>query len=329
MAAIDWAQVVDFSAVGLFGLLVGAGELIARYRDAPERALRTPPAFLYVSVNVAAALAALAVIRVFEWKLGGGSAGQVRLVQVFTAGFASMALFRSSLFNVRIGDADVPVGPSSFLKVVLEAADRGVDRERAKARVQEVMGAMAGVSFQRSYAGLPVLCFELMQNVSEQDQRAVAEEVNKLVAAPMDDSLKVAVLGLKLMNVVGASVLLKAVESLAPQIRAAARVELPPEFKLQVGERERLTARVLDAKGGPITATIAWESSDPGVASVDAHGQVRALAAGKTALSATVDGVTGETDLEVVAPIPLPTGVPLTGAPGTSAPPPAAPVANP
>ena len=52
MAAIDWVQLVDYVAVALFGALVGTGELVARYRDAPERAVRSVPAFLYVGVNL-------------------------------------------------------------------------------------------------------------------------------------------------------------------------------------------------------------------------------------------------------------------------------------
>jgi len=309
MSAIDWPQVIDYIAVALFGLLVGAGELVARYRDAPDRALRTPPALLYAGINLVAAVAALAVIRVFDWNFG--SAGdQARLVQVLVAGFASMALFRSSLFNVRIGDADVPVGPASFLKVILEAADRGVDRERAEERVPEVMQAMTGVSFQKAYAGLPVLCFELMQNVPDQDQRMVAEEVKTLAADPMDDSLKVVVLGLKLMNVVGSSVLLKAVESLAPRIRAPARIDVPATLKLQVGDAAKLPTRVLDAKGGEITTTVTWLSSNPLIVTVDATGMVGAAAIGRTSVTASAEGLTGQTLVEVVAPISLSTAVP-------------------
>jgi hypothetical protein len=318
MAAVDLPQLIDYIAVALFGLLVGAGELVARYKDAPERALRTLPALLYAGINLAAAVAALAVIRVFGWTLGGGDPGQVRLVQVLVAGFASMALFRSSLFNVRIGDADVPVGPASFLKVILEAADRGVDRERAEARVPEVMEAMAGVSFQKAYAGLPVLCFELMQNVPEQDQRVVAEEVKKLAADPMDDSLKVVVLGLKLMNVVGSSVLLKAVESLAPKIRVAVRIEVPLAMKLQVGEVAKLPARVLDAKGGEVSTVITWQSSNPLIATVDATGMVGAVSTGKVSITASAEGLVGHTVAEVMAPVAIGSPPPVVGS-GTAA----------
>ena len=212
-----------------------------------------------------------------------------------------MALFRSSLFNVRIGDADVPVGPSSFLKVLLDAADRGVDRGRAKSRVTEVMNAMTGVSFQKAQAGLPVFCFELMQNVPEQDQRVVADELNKLSAAAMDDEIKAVVLGLKLMNVVGADVLLKAVESLAPKIRAAAKSEMDPVLSMNLGTTSHLTARVLDKKGGDVATPVEWNTADRSIASVDQSGVVFAGGPGTTTISASAEGISARAVVEVTS----------------------------
>jgi hypothetical protein len=45
---------LDWAAVAALGAIVGASELVSRYRDAPEAALRTWPAVCYVAINAAA-----------------------------------------------------------------------------------------------------------------------------------------------------------------------------------------------------------------------------------------------------------------------------------
>lgn len=142
----------DYAIVAALGALVGSGELVSRYRDAPAGALRTGPAFLYVAINIAASVMALFVIRVFNWHFGviSGDA-PVRWTQVGIAGTGAMALFRSSLFTVHVGDRDIAVGPVSFLQVFRDAADRAVDRLRAKERGEWVAKLMEGVEHAKAF----------------------------------------------------------------------------------------------------------------------------------------------------------------------------------
>jgi hypothetical protein len=56
---------LDFILVAALGAVVGAAELVSRYRDAPSGALRSAAAAFYIFLNVAASLAALALIRAF------------------------------------------------------------------------------------------------------------------------------------------------------------------------------------------------------------------------------------------------------------------------
>ena len=56
--------------VVLFAALVGCGELVVRYRDAPLDVLRRPPGWFYVAVNAVAALLALITIDAFDWTFG-------------------------------------------------------------------------------------------------------------------------------------------------------------------------------------------------------------------------------------------------------------------
>src|SRR5215207_9784397 len=174
-----WYYVV----VGLLGAAVACGELVSRYRDAPVRALWTWSAALYVLLNVAASLAALAIIRAFGFKFGieGVAAdSDVRWTQTLIAGFGSLAFFRSSLFVVRVGDQDVGIGPSTFLQNALGAADRGVDRRRANDRSSVVGEAMAGVSFEKAHQSLPAFALGLMQNVDSDIQAQLGRQVEAL-----------------------------------------------------------------------------------------------------------------------------------------------------
>jgi hypothetical protein len=217
VGASTGASVADYALVVLLGSLVGIAELVARYRDAPTQALETVPAFVYVAVNGVASGAALALVRIFDWDFGQGGDAK-RYIQILVAGFGAIALFRSSLFIVRAGDQDVGVGPSSFLQVMLGAADRAVDRIRARERATSVSDVMTNVSFAKAHIALPTFCLALMQNVSADDQADLGRDIEALRGSAADDRAKVLALGLALMNVVGPTVLKSAVESLGDVI---------------------------------------------------------------------------------------------------------------
>ena len=204
---------------------MGTSELVARYRDAPTRALRTVPALTYIVLNAAAGVAALVLIRSFDWTFGTNispGSSQARWTQILIAGFGAMVLFRSSLFVIRVGDQDVAIGPSSFLQIVLGAADRAVDRLRGQNRALTVARVMKDVSFNKANVALPTFCLALMQNLSDEDQKAFARQLAALTTAPMNDYFKSLSLGLAIMNIMGEDVLVSAVNSLAAQIKETA-----------------------------------------------------------------------------------------------------------
>jgi len=210
---------IDYVAVALLGALVGAAELTSRYRDAPQNALHTIPGAVYVVLNLAASTLALALIRGFGWTFGA-TGDSLRWTQVLVAGAGAMALFRTSLFTVRAGDRDIAVGPGSFLQIFREAADRAVDRLRARARGLLVRKLMAGIDYKKAYEGLIPYCLALMQNVPDEEQQKMLQAVKLLNNEPIVDSVKVRILGLHLMNVVGPNVLEAAVEALRDEMQA-------------------------------------------------------------------------------------------------------------
>jgi hypothetical protein len=216
----------DWIAVAALGIFVGIGELVARYTDAPFRALLTTSAVFYVVINAAAAVGALFLIRAFEWEFGIGSQqGQpssdvaIRITQVMVAGLGAMALFRSSLFITRVGDEDVGVGPSIFLSNMLKACDTGVDRARSAVRANRAKEAMEGVSYTKAKEALVEVCARLRLTLSadeRDDLRQKAQTIDNLV---MSDHAKALSLGLLIMTKVGPKPLMRAIQALGSEIK--------------------------------------------------------------------------------------------------------------
>jgi hypothetical protein len=203
---------LDWAAVALLGGVVGASELISRYKDDPGAAIKSWPAIFYIAINGAASVAALLLIP-------NGWLGLSRWMRILVAGVSAMAFFRTSLFRVRAGDRDVDVGPSGFLQIFLIAADRAVDRKRAAARSDAVARVMKGIDFDKAVKALPPYCVALMQNVSPEDQQVLSRVLEALEKKDGEPSVKSLLLGIELINVVGEDVLTTAVNSLGDKIR--------------------------------------------------------------------------------------------------------------
>lgn len=208
---------LDFAAAVLLGILAALTELVSRYRDAPSRALLNWPAALYVSLNGAAAAAVLALIHAQPGTFGVSA----RWTEVLSAGIGAMGLFRTSLFTVRAGDKDIAIGPATFLQALRDAADRAVDRLRAKARLLLMEDLMTGIDYQKASTGLSVLCLTMMQNVPDDEQQKLLKAAKVLDADPMGAAMKARILGLYLMGVVGPDVLTAAVGALRKELMAA------------------------------------------------------------------------------------------------------------
>ncbi len=132
-------------------------ELAARYRDKPQAPFATIPGWIYVLTNAVAAIAALWLMREVagpDWL--GTTDFPEPVAQVFVAGFGAMAFFRSAFFTVQIDGNNVAIGPAAILQVILDAADRACDRQRALPRSTAVRLIMKGVSFSRAKEALPL-----------------------------------------------------------------------------------------------------------------------------------------------------------------------------
>lgn len=211
---------------------VGLAELVTRYRDEPSSLRGSLSFWVYILLNAGASALAYELIKVFGWNFGLAAGSARTATQVLVAGFAAMALFRSSLFNLKVGDEDVSIGPSALLTSLLSVVDRAVDRRRAAQRSRSISKVMNGVSFAKAKMSLSAYCIQLMQNLSLEDQQKLRTAVDALSLTDMDDDLKSLNLGLLLMNTVGPTVLEAAVRDLDARIKETRPTAVQDELRL-------------------------------------------------------------------------------------------------
>ncbi|MCD5316948.1 hypothetical protein [Kineosporia babensis] len=227
----------SFYLTGLLGYLTSLAELVSRYRDAPVVASVSLPGIAYLLVNIGAALAALHIVQRFGWDLGAGPDHE-QFAQIFLAGFGATAVFRSSLLNITAGDHTVSVGPYAVLHVILTAADRAVDRERALARMRHVRRAMHGISFQHNADTMFTYTVATLQNPPPDEVARVSSKISSLrdaQNADIPDTAKSHILGFSLMALVGSKVLTQA----AHHVRELRSVNSDPPGEATGGPEHR------------------------------------------------------------------------------------------
>jgi len=277
--------------VALFGAMIGASEIISRYRDAPAIALGAPPSIVYLCINIAASVGALALIEIFNWFAGPDNL-QTTTQRVLVAGFGAMAVFRSSLFMLRVGNQDVHIGPVTFLESFLGAVDRGIDRVRGESRANKAKELMSGINFDKAVVVLVPFCLDLMQNLSADDGSRLVADIGKIKDSDSDPAMKSIRLGLKLMNAFGEGVVRAALKAAGPEVCDTVRIEITPAspIPLAANATQQLHANAYDPAGGAIAGkSFVWNSSDAAVATVDPSGMVTAKAAGRATITATTD----------------------------------------
>ncbi len=245
-------------AAGILGALVAIAELVSRYRDEPGPALLSIPAIVYLAVNVGASLAALYLIKTFDWDFGASGSSKP-IVQVLTAGFGSAAVFRSSLFNITAGDQTIGIGPSTVLNVILNAADRAVDRERAAIRSARAGTIMKGVGFTESADALLAYVSATMQNLTDAEAKLVRDRIDSLRAdrnKDLPDELKSYILGLALMRLTGYKLLRESVRQIKATLPAAEATGSPAQTGAGAGTDDRAAVlRALRDGGGSMSIT--------------------------------------------------------------------------
>jgi hypothetical protein len=214
-------------SVFVFGVCVGAAELMSRHSDHRLRAISTVPSLGYLFLNGMLSVFALLVIDYArpEW-LGFKTAadGTVKTPEtlwiVLTAGFGAATFFRSSIFKLKTPDGDMSIGPAIIIDVFLNVIDESVDRIIGQQRLIEVSGLMMDVDFEKAAKNLPTFSFAALRRLPPDAQQQFAFQLKQLIdSADLDPKVRAVSLGLSIMNLTGKPILTQAVKQLGNAIK--------------------------------------------------------------------------------------------------------------
>jgi len=82
-----------------------------------------------------------------------------------------------------------------------------------------------------------------------------------------------------------------------PVVRVAVNPSGKEMFR---GETFTFSAKAYNSSNGEVTSTFTWASQHPEVATIDATGKVNAVSLGKTIITATTSGITGQAEVDVL-----------------------------
>jgi len=223
MSAEFLSELPGYLGVTLLGVLLGACELIPRYKDAPFRVLRLPVAQSYLALNGAVALVAYVLANQFGWTVhlsGSGADGpSSTLATVLASGLGAMMLLRSAVIKIPGSDNEQSVGLAALVEILLRALDRQIDRENAvrrgavvqtlRARIPWTLPEFVFVEFGRA---LVSRCLSLMQTVTDEEQEQLADLLTLLDGDPqLDEAARIDGLLWGLLDLAGGDLLETAV----------------------------------------------------------------------------------------------------------------------
>jgi hypothetical protein len=188
----------------LFGTLVGAAEIIARYRDEPFEATFSRPGIFYLALNGLISAAAYLILSSYKMSIFPVLADDNFLTSV-VAGFGSMLIMRSKLFNFRTeGGEQYAIGPDAVLSTFLTSVDRRIDRNRSAKRQQLVYDEVNLINnpsnkaheFLRASLGS-------YQNLSEVEKGELNEVIVKFQKEEIDPKVGLIALCFSFLNISG------------------------------------------------------------------------------------------------------------------------------
>ncbi|MBV9210954.1 MAG: hypothetical protein JOZ52_10015 [Acidobacteria bacterium] len=163
-----------------FGALIGAAEIVSRYRDEPVRALTYLPGLFYMAFNGAISASAFFLLMHFKDKLLPGVTSDPFLTSV-VAGFGAMAIMRSKLFNFKTEAGEsFSLGPDAVLNILLSTVDRQIDRHRSADRQELVYNQAINLKDPSQAPDFFNTFLVSYQNLSDNEKKSLAEIIKKI-----------------------------------------------------------------------------------------------------------------------------------------------------
>ena len=214
-----------YLAVFALGIATGFAEVLGKFPDEPVKALATPHALGYLLLNGVIAVFALYILSITLEPSTIDEAGD-RVALVAAAGFGSMMIMRSKLFNLKVGGEEVAFGPEQVILVYFRWMESAIDRARARSRIEFVRLVMRDIDFDRVHEYC-VTMLDAAQRLEPGVRRELDGAIAELVKAEVDRRHKAYRLGFLLLNTMGEEFVRELFE------------QPPPEWLLRAPLKER------------------------------------------------------------------------------------------
>jgi len=188
----------------IFGAMVGASELISRYRDEPFRATFSPPGRMYMWLNGLISLAAYFLLVKYRVSVLPALKDDNLLISV-VAGFGGMVFMRSKLFNFRTeGGENFSVGPDAVLTTFLSSVNRRVDRFLSAIRQEMVYQEAITILKPQNAPKFLEIYLTAYQNIPAEEKKELADDLKAVLDRnDLDDQLKLMAISFGFMNIGG------------------------------------------------------------------------------------------------------------------------------
>lgn len=188
----------------IFGAMVGASEIISRYRDEPYRATFSPPGRIYMLLNGLISLAAYVLLVKYRASILP-ALGTDNLLTSVVAGFGAMMFMRSKLFNFRTeGGENFSVGPDAVLSTFLSSVNRRVDRFLSAIRQEMVYQEAVTILKPQNAPKFLEIYLTAYQNIPAEEKKEMADDIKAVLdRTDLDDQLKLMAISFGFMNIGG------------------------------------------------------------------------------------------------------------------------------
>lgn len=188
----------------IFGALVGASEITSRYRDEPFLAIVSLPGRVYITFNGLVSASSYFLLIHYKDKIFPGL-GQDLLLTSMAAGFGSMVIMRSKLFNFKTENGEsYSVGPDAIVSTLLSTVDRNIDRYRSFDRQALVYKETTRIG-KPSEAPVFLRTFlASYQNLSDREKTELNKTIDDILKrTDLDDNLKLMAISFGFLNISG------------------------------------------------------------------------------------------------------------------------------
>jgi len=188
----------------VFGAMVGASEIISRYRDEPFQAVFSPPGRVYMLLNGLISSSAYLLLLKYRAKVLP-SLSTDNLMTSVVAGFGAMMFLRSKLFSFRTeGGEAFSVGPDAVLSTFLNSVNRRVDRFLSYIRQEIVYDEAVTIQKPEDAPNFLAMYLTAYQNIPDDEKKVLAEDIQAVLnRSDLNATLKLMAISFGFMNIWG------------------------------------------------------------------------------------------------------------------------------